>query len=76
MLFKERTADVFVQTVSEVVFHAHESLLKDIGWRRVLKSCEEEIAEPLQRVLIHRIDTGKIQDAEVKQTSSKGHRTV
>lgn len=76
MLFEKRSTDVLVQRISEIVVHAVESFLEDVGRRWVLQAQEEEVAEPLQGILVHRVDWRKVQNTEIEQTSPKSDRSV
>lgn len=44
--------------------------------RTIFYAHHKEPHEPLQRILIHRIDQGKVNDTEEKQRSSVGNRPV
>ena len=64
VLLKERAADVLVQEVLKVrveVLHAH---LQVAARLRIGDRAAEEVDEPVERVLVHRVDGGERGDAE------------
>lgn len=73
MSFEQGSADIFVETVSEVTVQVLQPLFMFIGSRRVLDTVLEKLNVPLQGVLVHRVDHRKVQNAEEEQTGSKGH---
>lgn len=66
MLLKKWTANILVETVGEIIVHVVKPLFEHIWLWRVLKTKQEEITEPLQRVLVHRIDCWKVKDTEIE----------
>jgi len=61
---EERSTDVVVKRKGEVVIEILDSLWNIIGLDRVLHTISKQPLEPLQRVLIHRINDSKINDTE------------
>jgi hypothetical protein len=53
-----------------------QSFLQDVGGGAALDAQHEQPDEPLERVLIHRVDQGEVDDAEEEKRSSVGHGTV
>jgi len=76
VLFEERPADVLVQAVGEVLVNVEQPFLKHVGGRTRLDAHNKESDKPLQRVLVHRIDEGKVDDAEEEEGSPEGDRPV
>jgi hypothetical protein len=64
MLLKQRPTHILVQTVSEVVYQIRQPYRQLFGGQGVLHRHLEEVDEPLQRVLVHRVDAGQVHDAE------------
>ena len=76
VLFEEGPADVFVEGVGEVVVDVEEPLLEDVGGGAGLDAQHEQPHEPLQGVLVHRVDQRKVYYAEEQQGRPVGHRSV
>jgi len=76
MFLEQWSADILVERVSEVVVHVCQSLIKHIACRTVLHTHHKESNEPLQWVLVHRIDQREVDDAEEKERSSVSHWSV
>lgn len=67
MLLEERTADVFIETVGEVVIDVDQSFLQDVAGHAVFDAEHEQANKPLQSILIHWIDEREVYDAKEEQ---------
>lgn len=76
VFFEEGAADVFVERVSEVVDEVEQSAFKLLGRQGVLDCQLKEVDEPLQGVLVHWVDSRKVDDAEEQQTGPKGNASI
>ena len=76
VLLEERATHVAVQVVGEVVLEVLEAPLHVLRLQAVLYRVEIEIDEPLQRVLVHRIDVGQVGEAEEECGRVLRHRLV
>lgn len=66
VLLEQRAAHVLVQEEGEVVVEQREPVLQHFALRRVRDGGDEQVDEPAQRVLVHRVDVGHVGDAEVQ----------
>ncbi len=73
MLIEEASADVVVEWESEIVVDSLDTLYRVITLLWVLHSRLEESLEPLQGVLVHRIDEVEVDDSEEKQLRSESN---
>jgi len=66
VLLEQGAADILVQREGEVIIQVEKSLFKLLCRRRVLHAHNEQIDEPLERVLVHRVNSVQVNDAEEK----------
>lgn len=64
VLLKERSTDVAVQRVREVMVQAVETLLQIVRALGVLNRHTKQVDEPHERVLVHGLDVGQVRDGE------------
>mmetsp|Transcript_19025 Transcript_19025/g.48612 ORF Transcript_19025/g.48612 Transcript_19025/m.48612 type:complete len:213 (+) Transcript_19025:3688-4326(+) len=76
MLFEERPAQILIQRISEVVVQVEQPLLQYIALWSVANSLQEQLDEPRQRVLIHRIHNGHVSNGEIQNGSTVCNRSV
>jgi hypothetical protein len=61
---EQTSANVIIEVESEMVIQVLDSLLGMWCLRTVVNTLAEQVREPLQRVLIHRIDDGEVDNSE------------
>mmetsp|Transcript_3415 Transcript_3415/g.6362 ORF Transcript_3415/g.6362 Transcript_3415/m.6362 type:complete len:384 (-) Transcript_3415:2576-3727(-) len=76
VLLEETSANVQVNVRGHVVDHDREPLVQAVGLLAFLQALAEESLVELQRVLVHRIDQGKLGDDEVDDTAPGGDAPV
>lgn len=76
VLFKERAANHGIERVCEVVVQDFDSLFNVFAALGVSDAFDEKIDEPVQRVLVHRVDRSEIGDAKEEKGSSMCYRPV
>ena len=73
MLLEQGATNVFIEGIGEIVVDVLQTDFVLRGDGRVLHTILEQFDVPLQRVLIHRVDIGEIQNAEEEQGCSECH---
>jgi hypothetical protein len=74
--FEQTTANTEIERTSFILNQNRESLFKIIVLFGLLKTINEQLAEEIERVLIHGIDVGKISNDEIKNGAAIGDRSV
>ena len=64
VLLKEGTTDITVERIGEVMSQAVQSFFQLVGLVCVVNGQDEEVDEPGQRVLVHRVDVREVGDRE------------
>ena len=76
VLLEERAADVAVEGVGEVVPERREARLQHVRLVGVVDRHREEVHEPAERVLVHRVDVGEVGDREEEDGRVDRDRSV
>jgi hypothetical protein len=76
VLLEERAADVAVEKVLEVGVEVLHAVLEVGRGLRVGDGADEEVDEPIERVLVHRVDVGEEGDAEEEERGAVRHGLV
>lgn len=75
-LFKQSSADIVVQTESEVVPQGTQAVRKLTGLLRVVDGIGEEIDKPVKGELVHGVQGCQVSQGEEEDGGSDGNRAV
>ena len=76
MLLEDGAADVRVQQVSLKVVQVLDTHVEVLRCGRLADAVDEELFEPIEAVLVHRVDHGQVRNAKEEDRGPNGHRDV
>lgn len=76
MFFEQGSAYIFIERVSKVVVEVFESMLELFGRECILDSHLKQVNKPLEGILVHGVDSCKVNYTEKEQTRTVGDAPV
>jgi len=76
MSFKKTSTNVLIKVLCEMIIQVLYSVIWFWTLRTIINTLSKQIREPLQRVLIHRINYGQINDCKEENWSPVSNRSV
>lgn len=76
VFFEERSTNVAIERIGEVLSQVLESFLHVVVLFRVVDGHDEQIDEPNERVLVHGLDVGQVGNREEENGRVHGYGTI